>query len=52
MFFVGIVPQQKASGTTLVCACQWLAAKAFDAKSKGTNNFINFKKLKKWEFKK
>jgi hypothetical protein len=39
MFFVGIVLQQKASGTTLVCACQWLAAKAFDSKSQGRNIF-------------
>jgi hypothetical protein len=31
----------------LVCACQWLAAKAFDAKSQGRNNFYNFLKLKK-----
>jgi hypothetical protein len=31
----------------LVCACQWLAAKAFDAKSQGTNNFYKFLKLKK-----
>ncbi len=43
IFFVGIVPQQKASGTTLVCACRWLAAKALMLKAKAQTIFIILK---------